>query len=95
MSFRLKEASTFLNSIPTKSGTFICYPPSAFDVFGTSYVICDKHPDKQIPVDFNFITLEHDVLTIQQKAVEALKNCSGCREAEAWEKTRFPEGAEL
>jgi hypothetical protein len=86
---------TSLNCIRMDGGTYICNPPSAFDTFGRSYVICDKHPDKYIPVDFSFSSLEHNVLTLQKAAIEALRNCPDCLEIEAVKNTRFPEGAEL
>ena len=92
---RARFAPTSINSIQMDGGTYVCNPPGAFDVFGHSYVICDKHPDKYIPVDFNFSSLEHNVLVLQKRAIEALRTCSECLEIEAMKNTRFPEGSEL
>lgn len=95
MSFRQTYVPTSINSIQMEGGMYVCNPPNAFDVFGSSYVICDKHPDKHIPVSFNFSSLEHNILTLQKAAIEALQRCSDCLEIEAMKNTRFPEGAEL
>jgi hypothetical protein len=86
---------TFINSIQMDGGTYVYNPPSASDIFGSGYVICDKHPDKYIPVDFNFASLEYNVLTLLKKATETLRSCVGCLEVEAMKNTRFPEDAEL
>lgn len=95
MSHRQTYAPTSLNSVQLEGGTYVCHPPSAFDVFGASYVICDKHPDKQIFVDWDFTSLEHNIFTLQKRAIEALRSCQGCQDIEAAKNTRFPEGAEL
>jgi hypothetical protein len=86
---------TSLNCIRMDGGTYVQNPPSAFDVFGSSYIICDKHPDKHIPVGFDFSSLDHNILTLQKAAIEALQRCPGCLEAESYKNTRFPEGSEL
>jgi hypothetical protein len=86
---------TSINFIRMDGGTYVYSPPSAFDVIGHSYVICDKHPDKHIPVGFNFLSLDHNILILQKAAIEALQRCPDCLEVEARKNTRFPEGAEL
>ena len=92
---RARFVPTSINCIRMDGGTYVCNPPSAFDVFGHSYVICHKHPDKHIPVGFDFSSLDHNILTLQKAAIEALQRCSDCLEIEAMKNTRFPEGAEL
>jgi len=92
---RARFAPTSINSIRMDGGTYVCNPPSVFDVFGSSYVICDKHPDKHITVGFDFSSLDHNILTLQKAAIEALQRCPDCLEIEAMKNTRFPEGAEL
>jgi hypothetical protein len=86
---------TSINSIQMDGGTYVFSPPNAFDVLGHSYVICDKHPDKHISVGFDFFSLDHNILTLQKAAIEALRTCPGCLEMEAMKNTRFPEDAEL
>ena len=70
---------------------FVCYITHPMNLIGSLFVICEKH-DKKINVE---LSIFDDGFSRRDKILQAFNNCPVCKEVDAWEKTKFPEGAEL
>src|SRR5260370_39456599 len=84
---------------PIKGGKYFSFT-SASDPYGSFYVVCDKHPEKHIPVSCKFSMSEDSTLTLEDNFQEALQTCEGCTDERAhltsrWPNAGMPGGAEL
>jgi hypothetical protein len=76
-------------------GTIIGVAPSVFSPLGHLFVVCNKHPEKKIPISLGFDDNDTMLDTIH-KVLESCSEC--CEEREQrmlWKSTRWPEGAEI
>ncbi len=98
MSFQVtKEYATA--PTPIKGGKYFSFT-SVSDPYGSFYVVCDKHPEKYIPVPCKFSMSKDSTLMLEDNFQEALQTCEGCVDERAhltsrWPNAGMPGGAEL
>lgn len=91
MGFRLNNTAQILSALREHlSGRGAIFQDPTYPGF---YVVCAKHPGVEIFVDV------YNEANIMSAFHEAFDSCAGCaadaQHKQQWEKTRFPEDAEL
>lgn len=91
MSSQLSDA--YRNATTTILGGTIRRWESVSDPYGWYSIECEKHPGKQIKIDFLW-SWGVEENTLIDMAEEALKKCEGCAEASAYLSSRWPNAGE-
>lgn len=94
---------SYPNEVISKvEGGRLVFVMSCIDTAGRYFVLCDKHPAFNLQVYFSVLVerrADDYKRLIEDTALEALRQCPWCvsdrKVKDAYQNTRFPEGAEL